>query len=246
MTFYSRAKKYTKKRIVKPYTSTKGGRGYRNRMNLYKEVTAIKRMVNAEKQNADSNDTTIYTVAQHNGAATGSRVVSVLPSIAQGSSEDQRKGDSVKLSSMCFQLEVTTNSFNTLSDVNYTCYIVRQPRNPVGAASFALANDFLEDNVSSGVIDYNSNRNYQHFKDFIVVGKINGTLKQNTNDSLNQIRKNQHKLCKKLDYHVRYDKGTTNVLNNDLHLVFVTDSGDRATNDYIKFQYSNKVYYYDN
>uniref|UniRef100_UPI00404951B2 hypothetical protein n=1 Tax=Flavobacterium sp. TaxID=239 RepID=UPI00404951B2 len=167
-----------------------------------------------------------------------------MPIIAQGSSEDQRNGDSLKICSLCFQCEVFTNSFNTIQDTRYKIYLIRQPTNPVSGSN--VANQFLEPNPFSGVNDYNSNRDYEHFKDYIVIGMIRGVLKQNTNDSANQIRKNQHKLARKLQYHVRYEKGTTIILNNTLYIVAVADSGDTATNNYIRMQYSTKVYYYDN
>lgn len=230
------------KKVIHPYVNKK--KGYNNRMKLYKEIAAIKKVINAEKKNADTTSTTIFNFAQNNGASSGQYVNSVMPIIAQGSSEDQRNGDSLKICAICFQVEVFTNSFNTLQDTRYKFYLVRQPVNPVGGT--AVATYFLEPNPFSGVNDYNSNRNYEHFKDYIVIGEIKGVLKQNTNDSLNQIRKNNHKIAKKVDYHVRYEKGTTNILNNILYVIAVADSGDTATSNYIRFQYSTKVYYYDN
>ncbi len=230
------------KKVVHPYVNKK--KGYANRQKLYKEITAIKKMINAEKKNADTTSTSITNFAQNNGAGSGQAVFSVMPIIAQGSSEDQRNGDSLKICSLCFQCEVFTNSFNTIQDTRYKIYLIRQPTNPVSGSN--VANQFLEPNPFSGVNDYNSNRDYEHFKDYIVIGMIRGVLKQNTNDSANQIRKNQHKLARKLQYHVRYEKGTTIILNNTLYIVAVADSGDTATNNYIRMQYSTKVYYYDN
>lgn len=230
------------KKVVHPYVNKK--KGYANRQKLYKEITAIKKMINAEKQNADTTDTATYNLAEKNGANSGLQAFDITPTISQGSSEDQRKGDSLKIVAYCLQIEVSTNSFNTLQDTRYKFYLVRQPRNPTTGAS--IYNDFLEPNVFSGVIDYNSNRDYGHFKDYIVMAEIKGVLKQNTNDSANQIRRNNHKVARKCSYHVRYQKGTTTIDENPITLIAVADSGDRATSNYIKFQYALKVYYYDN
>lgn len=244
MVSYKKAKRWVNKNIVAPYTSKRNGRGYKNRMNLYKEVSAIKKMVNAEKQNAELSSTASVDVAQFNGAASGVQIFPILPIISQGISEDQRKGDSLKICSWCFKTNVQTNSFNTLQDVKYKIYILRQPINPSVSSSIPL--EFLEPNTFSGVADYYSNRNYQHFKDYIVMGVINGKLGTNTNDSLNQYRSNTHTLARKQEFHVRYSKGSTTVLNNPIYALVVASEGDRATDNKIMLQHSMKVFFYDN
>lgn len=241
------AKKFAKKvykKVVEPYTDTRKGRGYKNRMNLYKEVQAIKKMVNAEKKNADTISTTTVNFAEKNGAASGGNCFDIMPTISQGNTEDQRNGDSLKVCSAVFQFEVSTNSFNTTQATRYKIYIIRQPTNPVSTATAYI--NLLEPNAFSSVIDYNSNRDYEHYKDFIVMKTINGYLKQNTNDSANQVQKNQHKVAMKCNYHVRYEKGTTTILNNPIYAVVVADSGDVATTNFIRLQYSTKIYFYDN
>lgn len=232
-------------RALKPYTDKKKQRGYKNRMRLYSEVAALKKMVNAEKKNSETAVTTTYKMAQNFGAASGARILSVMPTISQGSSEDQRNGDSLKVCSLCMQFEVRSNSFNTLQSTRYKFYLVRQPINPTATDATALA-EFLEPNTFSGVIDYNSNRNYQHMRDWVVVGTASGIIKQNTNDSLNQIQQQQKKIARKTEFHVRFDKGTNSILQNNLRLIAVADAGDWNGTNYIEFQYSCKVYYYDN
>lgn len=232
-----------KKAIKKRYT-TKGGSA--NYAQIAKDVMMLKNMVNAEKKNADITDTTQYGFAQNNGLASGAIQFSIVPTMAQGIGEDNRIGDSVKVVSMVFQAEVSTNSFFTLQDTRYKIYIVRQNANPNGA-TLAIT-DFLEPNVFSGVVDYNSNRNYQHYTDFQVLGVINGKLGQNQNDSLNQVRKNQHKIARKVDFHIRYEKGTNNIIQNQIYMFAVADSGDRAAGgtNILKLQYSSKFFFYDN
>jgi len=244
MVNWKKTKRYVKKNIIEPYTDKKKGRGYKNRMNLYKEVTALKRMVNAEKQNVESTTQTAYTLGQFNGVSSGRQCIDVMPAIAQGFTEDQRKGDSVKISSLIMKFHVESNSFNTLQPTKYKFYLLRQPTNPVSLT--ATPDNFLEANPFSGVIDSYSNRNYEHFKDFIVVGTASGTIRANTNDSLNQIQTNSKMIAKKCNFHIRYDKGTTNILNNPLYLLAVASDGDRSGTNHIKFQYNIKVYYYDN
>jgi len=232
-----------KSALKKRYVAKSGDYKYNQ---MFKDVMMLKNMVNAEKKNADITDTTQYGFAQNNGLASGAIQFSIVPTMAQGIGEDNRIGDSVKIVSMVFQAEVQTNSFFTLQDTRYKIYIVRQNANPAGA-TLAIG-DFLEPNVFSGVIDYNSNRNYQHFTDFEVLGVINGKLGQNQNDSINQVRKNQHKIARKVDFHIRYEKGTNNIIQNQVYAFAVADSGDRQVGgtNIIKLQYSTKFYFYDN
>jgi len=231
-------------KAIAPYFVKKNHRGFNNRQRLFKDVAALKKMVNAEKQNADISSGTTFNFAQNAGLLTGAYITEIHPVIGQGSSEDQRKGDSLKVVSFCFQAEVKTNSFLTLSDVHYKIYLLRQPTNPSGVAG--IATTFLEPNVFSGVVDYNSNRDYQNFKDYIVIGTINGVIRQNTNASVGQFRQNQHKIARKAEFHIRYNKGTTGILQNSMWAVCVADTGDTATTNYLTIQWTNKVYYYDN
>lgn len=234
-----------RKNVVAPYTSKKKNRGYNNRMRLYKEVGALKKMINAEKQNADLVTTTLQPLAQLNGAATGAVCFDITPTVAQGISEDQRKGDSLKVCSWVYKCNVQTNSFNTLQDVKYKFYILRQPTNPIAAGGTAIA-QFLEPNPFSGYQDYYSNRDYEHFKDWTVMGVISSGLKTNTNDSLNQYRSNTHVLARKQEFHIRYSKGTTTILNNPIYVLAVASEGDRSGTNLINFQQSMRIYYYDN
>ena len=236
--------KFVKKNIVEPYTSKKNNRGYNNRMNLYKEITAIKKLLNAEKKNQQYTDTTVYKVAQNNGAGSGALTVDITPVISQGSSEDQRNGDSIKVCSMCAQFELSTNSFLTLQSTKVTIYVVRQLENDYTTAN--IIPFFLLNNPFSGVIDYNSDRNYQFFKKFVVMAQKTVTLRQNQNDSANQVQKVNIKVPLKLDYHMRYNKGLTTLITNPVFLIAVADSGDTAGTNYINIQMGNAIYYYDN
>lgn len=234
-----RAGRYVKKRYFK-------GKGYSNpKINtIARDVMRLKGMINAEKQNIESNVSTLHTLGQFSGASSGRQCLDIMPVISQGVGEDNRKGDSLKVCSMVLKLKVETNSFNTLQPTGYTFYLLRQPTNPLNVTQ--TPDFFLEPNPFSGVVDAYSNRNYQHFKDYIVIGKVRGKLMSNTNDSLNQIQVKSHMIARKVDFHIRYNKGTNTIINNPIYLLAVADDGDRATANHIKFQYAFKVYYYDN
>lgn len=234
-----RAGRYVKKRYFK-------GKGYSNPKidTITRDVMRLKNMINAEKQNVESSVSTVHTLAQFNGASSGRQCLDIMPVISQGVGEDNRKGDSLKVCSLVLKLKVESNSFNTLQPTKYTFYLVRQPTNPVTTTQ--APDLFLEPNPFSGIVDDYSNRNYQHYKDYQIIGKATGRLKANQNDSLNQIQVNSHMIARKTDFHIRYDKGTNTIINNPIYLIAVANDGDRATANHIKFQYALKVYFYDN
>jgi hypothetical protein len=238
-----KAGRYVKKRYFK-------GKGYTDPKisTMARDVMRLKQMINAEKQNVETAVTNEYDLAQYNGVSTsGSRVLAgIMPPISQGVGEDNRKGDSLKICSWVLKLQVYNNGNDTLSGVNYKFYVVRQPVNPPSTTSDTMG-DFLEPNPFSGVIDYYSNRNYQHYKDFVVMGVIEGKLKANESQDAGQGSKtNVHTLARKQEFHIRYDKGTTDVLNNKIYLIAVASDGDRSTQNQIFFKYSAKFYFYDN
>ena len=236
-----RAGRYAKKRYFK-------GKGYSTPKigTMAKDLANLKKMINAEKQNVESVSTTEYNLAQYNGVSSnGGRVIDIMPIVSQGVSEDQRKGDSLKVCSWCLKLQVYNNGNLTLSGNNYKFYVLRQPTNPVPTTNtFA---QFLETNPFSGVSDYYSSRNYEHFKDWVVMATCSGKLKANESGDANQGSKtNVHTVARKQEFHIRYDKGTTDIINNPIYLVALSSDGDRNTSNKIMFKFAMKVYYYDN
>jgi hypothetical protein len=237
---YKKGTRYAKKRYFK-------GKGYSNPkiQTMARDVMRLKSMINAEKQNATSLVTTEYPLAQFNGvSSSGLQEINLMPTISQGISEDQRKGDSLKICSWALKIHAYTNGGDTFNGCNYRFYVLREPNNPNSLGN--LADNFLETNQFSGVIDYHSNRDYQHFKDYIVMGTVSGKFKAPENTTLSGNKANTHTLARKQEFHIRYDKGTTNIINNPIRLLAVASDGDRSGNNKIFFKYSFKVYYYDN
>lgn len=232
--------RYAKKRYFK-------GKGYSNPkiQTMARDVMRLKGMINAEKQNAETSVTTEYSLAQFNGVSTaGLQKLDIFPTISQGVGEDNRKGDSLKVCSWCLKVQAYTNGGDTFNGCNYKFYLVREPTNPNDVAN--LDNRFLETNSFSGIIDYHSNRDYENYKDYIVMGVINGKFKAPENLAQAGNKQNVHTLARKQEFHVRYLKGTNIILNNSIKLLAVASDGDRSGNNKIFFKYSFKVYYYDN
>lgn len=236
-----KAGRYVKKRYFK-------GKGYGDPKiaTMARDVMRLKQMVNAEKQNIESAATNEFDLAQYNGVSTtGARQIEIMPTVFQGYTENQRKGDSLKVCSWVLKIQAYNNGNLTLAGMNYTFYLVRQPVNPVANAN--VLDQFLEPNPFSGVIDGYSNRNYEHYKDWVVMGIIKGKFKANESADAGQGSKtNMHTLARKQEFHIRYDKNTTTINNNRMQLICVASDGDRSGTNKMFFKYAFKVFYYDN
>lgn len=250
-------KKYVKRQAGKAGKAVKKryfkGKGYSNPKlgTMMRDIKLLKSVINAEKQNAEISSTTEYSLAQYNGvSASGGQLINILPIISQGVGEDNRKGDSLKICSWVYKLQIYNNGNLTTAGCNYTFYILRQPTNQESASagiSSNYATHFLEPNTFSGVLDTNSNRDYQHFRDYIVMGVIKGKIKANESADAGQGSKtNNHTLARKQEFHIRYDKGTNTPLSNNLYVLAVASDCDRSTTNKLLFKHAMKVYYYDN
>lgn len=241
--FVKRVGRQAKKRYVRKGMKTNARN--LNYSQIAKHVKMLKGLVNAEKQNADFTISNPTRFALSNGATgTGAQIFSIHPTISQGVSEDQRKGDTYKICSMLLQMRITYDQ--TFQDLYYKMYIVRKPDQVFTPSLTTELTNFLEPNPFTGLVDYNSLRNYQQFKDYVVIKQMSGTLKANVSSVLNSQISKQIKVPLKLNFHTRYNKGTNNIVANELFCILVAD--DKAINatDSPEFECHNRIWYYDN
>jgi hypothetical protein len=238
--FVKRTGRYAKKRYVRKGQKTNVRN--LNYSQIAKDVKMLKGLVNAEKQNADFSINTPTKFARVNGSGgSGAVILSIHPTVSQGITEDQRKGDTYKICSMLFQAQVRCTS--NLADINYKIYICRKPTQ-VFSTSADLAN-LLEPNPFTGVQDFNSLRNYEQYRDFRVMKIITGKIRGAESDT-NNVNVKQHVCPLKCDFHTRYDKGTTNIEHNELFAVFVADEKVNTGADAPTFELHNRIWFYDN
>lgn len=241
--FVKRAGRQAKKRYVRKGRKT-NLRGL-NYGQIARDVRMLKGLVNAEKQNADFSVNTPVPFAQQasSGGPTGAKILSIHPTVPQGFGEDQRKGDTYKICSMLFQAKIRSAA-NT-ADINYKIYICRKPTQRLTATTTGDLANLLVNNPFTGVIDFNSLRNYEQYKDFVVIkmikGKINGSESASSNVNVRQV------ICPlKLNFHTRYDKGTNTIEHNELFAVFVADEKLATNSDAPTYEIHNRIWFYDN
>lgn len=239
--FVKRTGRYAKKRYVRKGRPTNVRN--LNYSQIAKDVKMLKGLVNAEKQNADFSVNTPTKFARVSSSGSGAVILSIHPTISQGISEDQRKGDTYKVCSMLLQAQIRCTS--NISDINYKIYIVRKPTQALVATHAGDLANLLEPNPFTGVQDFNSLRNYEQFRDFRVMKVITGKIR-GAEGTTSNINVKQHVCPLKCDFHTRYDKGTTNIEHNELFAVFVADEKINTAADAPTFELHNRIWFYDN
>lgn len=218
----------------------------KNNTKLVKEVYALSKRLEGEKKNAVIAITSTNFAQNNTAGASGVNCQFIIPTISQGLTVNDRIGDCIKMVSFCLQIEVITQTPTIYNDIHYKFYLVQQMRNPIFTTT-TLIDQFLLPNIFTSVVDYNSDRNYEHFKDYKILGYINGRMDSSKNDAGGQsIPRRQHKIARKTNVIMRYSKGTTTMIEGPIALIAVADYGDIATSTGLTFQASLRMYYIDN
>lgn len=270
MAKYSPVRKYAKKawKAVKRATGNRYGRGFNQIMTkgvpqLVKDVQLLKSVINSEKlrYTIASSSTTPANVAQINGNSAGHHTIDVTPQPVQGDGYNNRTGSSIRLHSSNFQFLLTEQT-NTMSDLRFKMILFEVQGNSTTAAT-AISEMFLA-NPFTGIIDYNSARNPDYFKDYKVLKTKLVKIPMNTASTAGQFAIKPVRFGMKYkSRHVRWDKNTSVVTSGQLFCVILCDVGNFGaaptiapyTNATIPIQgtltgaqvmYNIDHYYYDN
>lgn len=193
---------------------------------LVRDVALVKSMVNAEKRIIE-NTYSPYIGQCNINADTGYYAVDITPIPTQGVAQNQKIGASIKLTSTVIRGQfVQMTNLNT--DLRFKVYIIKTVGQP-NSVDATLVSKFLKPDVISTVTDFNSNRNPDYFRDFIVVAKRTFKISNDSASSQNQIKDFQLNLKYK-SHHVRCSGDTYNlVASGQLWMLIVADTGNTST-----------------
>lgn len=255
-------------KAIKRYTGNRYGRGFNQIVKkgipqLTKDVQLLKSVINSEKlrYTIASSATTPANVAQINGNAAGHHTIDVTPQPTQGDGYNNRTGSSIRLHSSNFQFLFTEQS-NTMSDLRFKLIMFEVQGNSTTAAT-AISEMFLA-NPFTGIVDYNSARNPDYFKDYKVLKQKFVKVPMNPASLAGQFAIKPVRFGMKYkSRHVRWDKNTSVVTSGQIFIVIFCDVGNFGaasttapyTNATIPVQgtltgaqlmYNIDHYYYDN
>lgn len=204
-----------------------------NIRNIVSDVNMMKKMLNVEKKHI-----TIFRksqpVGQVNGLISGLNATDITPIIPQGITAETRNGNSVKLVSSYIQFQFFHQA-NTQAQIKGQIWIFKAAgrfnRIPFdSAAEVWKFNPFIGDGTNNGsnVIDINSQRNPDFFRDFILVRKKNFTVKMDGITGQQQVS-NVNIPLKYKNHHVRYDNNSDIPTAGQIYLFILLDNGNLAT-----------------
>ena len=223
-------KKYAKKVAKKTYKGVK--RAVKNRyvrgnrpdyVNVVKDIIYLKSVLNPEKKRWQYN-LTDTTVGQCNANGSAFLCLDVTPSMAQGITSATRNGNSIKLHSADFKFQLQQMSAMT-GRINYKFILVKIKGPPYATPYNVCANMFNINNfVTNGpIIDYNSDRDEETFKQFQIIRQKNVTLPANNNGS-QQMTKTFRMGVKYKSHHIKFvTDGSSTVADGQLVLIVLAD-----------------------
>lgn len=234
---------------------------------IARQVASMASMINAEKKilsiGSANGLATGQSVGQVNYNSTGARCYDLTPLMPQGSGVSDRTGNSIKLHSSYFQFQVQQQTSAVVTPLRIRIEMWANPAKVQDETT--LLDDLYVANPFTGIIDYNSARNPDHFNDFRKI--LTKTCYLPVDSITGQLQTKQlavpFKWNKGKGHHVRYTgSGSTNYLNDvqsgQVFLVYFCDVGNYsgtastlnvpmqtpATGATIKMSYRH--YYYDN
>lgn len=251
---YSRViKKTARNRYLK--RAPKSGKKSLNYKQLYTDVMLLKSMVNAEKKEIATYQSAQIAVGQINvNTDSGYFGQDITPNPAQGSSDGQRNGDSIKLHSMLIKGQLIQQT-NSVLPMLITFYVISVN----GSPETVNINNFLTQNPLTLCTDHNSLRNKDRYKNYTVIRKKTYSMRCDQYSGQGNFFKDFMIPLKFKSRHVNYLSGTTNVSNGQLILYVVCNSGNvGATNSTsttipvtgsltgCSMKYTCDAWYYDN
>nr|UOF82787.1 capsid protein [Cressdnaviricota sp.] len=251
MAFIKKAGRFAKKaKVGKTWKKARGAIKKRygrpgGRSKLAQDVAMLKAIVNVEKKRKDFTQVSVLPVGALNGVGvSGAQCINISPLIAQGVTQGTRNGNSLKLTSACFDIQFAQQT-STVNDLKVRWVIICRPDNGATYSASTVQDTFYEPNPFSSVVDYYSSRDPEYFTDFRVIKQGVVDLKQDQVTSGQSII--QKKIPLRLNHHQKYNTdASTATVKNAFFLLVTCSGGDIALSTGVSFAYNVRWYYTDN
>lgn len=247
------AKRYAKKGVKalkKRYF--KGGKVKAKNVKLVqiaKDVSVLKSMVNAEKKRIDEPNELAYEVAQIGTGlnSSGFMVKRNLFEVPTGLGHREKNGNSIKAHS--YHIDFRARAMNTVQSLRLKVMLVlaKEPQNLT--TSDDIISKLLKPSAFNDKYDILSPRNYENMNDFRIIASKNIYLKADTEP--NQTDSRIFSMGGTLGFHQRTKEvagAYTNYDTNELILVALAERGDinAPQYDFVRLEFTGTLYFYDN
>lgn len=220
-----KAKKVVRKSNVKAkYSNTSMLKGIRRGAQLVRDVAYLKAQLNAEKKQT-TQVALNYDVGQVSANGNAYYTTDLTPIVSQGITGQTRNGNSIKVHSMVIKGQVFQMQ-NNHHQGKLKMMVLLNKGTPISSWSGANVGDIFQSNVVNTLIDFNSNRALDTFKNWRVLASRIITINPDNYQGV-QNWKDFVIPLKFKNYHIKYDDTNTDVIRNgQIVLVVVSDSGN--------------------
>lgn len=217
-------------KAVKKITGDRYGRGWKQISTkgipqMVKDINYLKSAINSEKlRYVIAPGTSPTGIGQINGNAGGHIALDITPTPTQGDGYSNRTGSSVKLHSSNFRFFFTEQS-STMSDLRFKIMVFKVQGNATTAAT--AFSEIFNANPFTGIVDYNSSRNPDYFKDYKLIKTKYCKIPMNPASLVGQQGVKEVRFGMKYrNHHVRWDKNTAVITSGQLVMFIFCNSGN--------------------
>lgn len=212
-------------------------------VSLAKKVYDLYKLINVEKKYVIHN-TSFSADASYNGN------IMLCAGPAQGTAYNERTGNSIKISSMQFALQVNPQANATNQSISYKVYFLHwngdfpAPSYTTGVNG-TLTSLFLDPDQYGGLTTH-SLRETSHFGNWRILKVLSGGFKAEESSTSGAPQRN-HKGYFKPNIHCRLEPSSTVFANNPIYILALTSVGMTPTAATgLDFKLLTKCYYIDN
>lgn len=225
--YVNKAKGVVKRAYKKRYVR----KGKTNYTKMVKDVMYLKSVLNPEKKK-QSGSFTDQMVGQCSTDTQGWFCSDITPSPPQSAGVAGRNGNSIKLHASHIKYQFQAQSANNGSPIRFRMMIVKTVGTPVATGNpymqaMFLPNTFINlGGVNAGIIDYNSDRREDTFKQFIILRSKTIYLKPNNHNGQTQHVTGSIGLKYK-SHHVKFATDASNARSDgQIVLIILADNGN--------------------
>lgn len=221
-------------KAVKKITGDRYGRGWKQISTkgipqMVKDINYLKSAINSEKlrYNISTSQTAPQAIGQIQGNAVGYYGFDITPNPVQGDGYNNRTGSSIKLHSSNLRF-LFTEQTNAMSELRFKVMLFEVKGNTTTAVT--AASEIFSANPFTGIIDYNSTRNPDYFKDYKLLRVRHCKIPMNPASIAGQIGTKEIRIGMKYkNRHVRWDKNTTVITSGQIIMFVFCDAGNCET-----------------
>lgn len=220
---FKKVRKYSKKRYFGKKKASLSSFKFNK---LKRDVFRLKSIINSEKKNIVVQPTA-NTIGQVNGNAEGALVIDITPRPPQGTSDNERIGDSIKLTTAYLKFQISQMTA-TISPIRGSIEIYKVLGTPQATSTFLdqkyKPNVFI---TGANIRDLNAQMDQDFAPQYKLVAKRSFRLKGDTVSNQTQLIDVSIPIkFGNYGHHIKYNDNTTTIASGQIMMIVRTDAGN--------------------